>query len=139
MVLTATSTADTMYVMSGFNSRRRRSVTWAMTIAVAVAFFAACAPAEASSAADHACCAAMKHECGPHGEPQQCCSTEKPQISGVTIAKHVLAKPLVAIVSSSVAADLRLDLEASRDALSYLVPVKPPGVARHVLLATFRI
>lgn len=126
-------------MMSGFNSRRRRSITWAMTVAVAVAFFAACAPAEASSAADHACCAAMKHECGPHGEPQQCCSTEKPQLSGVTMAKHVLVKPPATVVSSPVAPDVPLGLESTRDALNYLVPIKPPGVARYVLLAAFRI
>jgi hypothetical protein len=110
-----------------------------MTIAVAVAFFAACAPAEASSAADHACCAAMKHSCGPDGEPQQCCSTERPQISSVTIAKHVLVQPLATAVSLPVVADFRLDLESSGDALYYLVPIRPPGVPRYVLTATFRI
>lgn len=121
------------------SNRHKRPIAWAITIALTAAFFAECAPAEASSVAEHACCAAMKHNCGPDGEPQQCCSIERPQISGVTIAKHVLVKPLPMAVSSPVAADFWLDLATSDAALCCLVPVKPPGVARYVLLAVFRI
>lgn len=110
-----------------------------MAIALAAAFFADCMPAEASPAAHMACCEAMNHECGPDGEPQECCSAESPRIGAVTTAKQASLQPPVAAVSVAIRVDLRLVLEGSPDARHHLVPVKPPGVPRYILSATFRI
>lgn len=109
-----------------------------MIAALAVAFFAECAPAEAS-AAQQACCEAMHHDCGPEGEPQACCSTTGSQIGDFTIARQVSLQPPVTPASVPIPAALPPVPETLRHALRYLAPVKPPGVATYVLIAAFRI
>ena len=128
-----------MKAMHASNNKRNRPIAWAVMIALAAAVFADCVPAEASSTAEHACCIAMKHDCGPKGEPQQCCSTESPRAGDFTITKQVPLEPPGATGSLSIAADLLLDFEHSRRGSQHLVPVKPPGVPRYVLTAAFRI
>ena len=110
-----------------------------MALALAAAFFADCMPVEASPATEMACCEAMNHECGPEGEPHECCSTESPRIGAVTTVKQASLQPPIATASVAVLVDLRLVLEDSPDARHHLVPVKPPGVPRYILSATFRI
>ena len=137
--LTAARIANTMRVMHASNNTRSRPTAWAVMIALAAAVFADCVPAEASSTAEHACCIAMKHDCGPKVESQQCCSTDSPSVSDFRITKQVPLQPPVATVSLPVAADLLLRDGSSLLAFHHLGPVKPPGVPKYVLTAAFRV
>jgi hypothetical protein len=99
-----------------------------------------CLVAAEMTPAQHACCAAISHDCDGTAMRQSCCSTEAPRVDAVSAAKRVS----IAVPAGAVAQVATIDV-----APPYLVPSRsprvdplgasPPGVHTYLLNSVFRI
>jgi hypothetical protein len=76
--------------MTGLMRRTMRPLAWVLVLALGVVLSAECVIGEEMTAAEHACCTAMAHDCESAGAQQDCCTTDdgaKPQLAS---AKQIL-------------------------------------------------
>lgn len=72
--------------------RTTRPVAWVLVLALGVVLSAECVIGEDMTAAEHACCAAMDHDCESAGaqQDQDCCTTDTGTKLQVASAKQIL-------------------------------------------------
>ena len=120
--------------------RNVRSLGSALILTLAVMASVQCLVAAEMTAAQHACCAAMIHDCDATATHQSCCSTEAPRVDAVSAAKRVsIAVPAAAVTQVAIIDVAPRYLVLSRSPRVDPLAASPPGVHTYLLNSAFRI
>lgn len=126
--------------MQGSVRKASRPVTWALTLAFAVALSGNCLIGAKTTEAQMACCATMGEECGHQAQDAGCCPTEPQNVDQVAAAKR-MATPLpqaVTTPSGVVVATIQHTCALGGRSFDGFTP-KPPGVPKYLLVSTLLI
>jgi predicted metal-binding membrane protein len=120
--------------------RRARRTASAIAAVLCVMAWTTCASAAQMPREQHACCAAMNHECGEMALESACCTGEAHDLQSVVALKPIFgfvpAAPVVAILPAPASSLPDAPVARAADRTSSL---GPPGVPTYLFVSLLRI